>query len=115
LSQFQNARPTTKKTKDTKKVRQIPSTPTILDPLHKLKELNGDGFLFSDDGGATPVSRYMFRKALAAGLSKIGIDADEKKQRNLTPHAWRHFFNTTLRVNDVSDAKTQSIICNVTK
>ncbi|GHV80984.1 hypothetical protein AGMMS49944_27750 [Spirochaetia bacterium] len=98
----------------TKKVRQIPSTPTILDPLHKLKELNGEGFLFSDDGGATPISRYFFRKALAAGLSKIGIDAEEKKERHLTPHAWRHFFNTTLRVNNVSDAKTQSLIGHVT-
>ncbi|GHV26987.1 hypothetical protein AGMMS4952_07950 [Spirochaetia bacterium] len=98
----------------TKKARQIPSSPTILDPLHALKELNGDGFLFSDDGGATPISRYMFRKALADGLSRIGIDAEEKKERNLTPHAWRHFFNTTLRTNDVSDAKTQALIGHVT-
>jgi hypothetical protein len=57
----------------------------------------------------------MFNKALAAGLSKIGIDEDEKKQRNLTPHAWRHFFNTTLRVNNVADAKTRAVIGHVTE
>lgn len=99
----------------TKKMRQIPSSPTVLDPLLKLKVLNGDGFLFSDDGGAAPISRYMFNKALSEGLSKIGIDAEEKKERNLTPHAWRHFFNTTLRMNNVSDAKTQSLIGHVTQ
>jgi integrase len=99
----------------TKKVRQIPTTPVLLEKLHQLKALNGDGFLFSDNGGARPVSRYMFNKALASGLSKIGIDETEKKQRNLTPHAWRHFFNTTLRTNNVTDAKTQAIIGHTTQ
>jgi hypothetical protein len=42
-------------------------------------------------------------------LEDIGIDKDEKKRRNLTPHAWRHFLNTTLRSCGVADAKVQSI------
>ncbi|GHV44897.1 hypothetical protein AGMMS49546_29610 [Spirochaetia bacterium] len=99
----------------TKNVRLVPTTPIVIDQLNKLKALNGNEFLFSDDGGATPITRYMFNQALSSGLSKIGIDEAEKKQRNLTPHAWRHFFNTTLRTNNVSDAKTQSIIGHATQ
>ncbi|GHV38284.1 hypothetical protein AGMMS49546_08440 [Spirochaetia bacterium] len=99
----------------TKNVRLVPTTPIIIDQLNKLKTLNGNEFLFSDDSGATPITRYMFNQALSSGLSKIGIDETEKKQRNLTPHAWRHFFNTTLRANNVSDAKAQSIIGHATQ
>jgi integrase len=93
----------------------VPTTPIVIDQLNRLKALNGNEFLFSDDGGATPITRYMFNQALSSGLSKIGIDETEKKQRNLTPHAWRHFFNTTLRANNVSDAKAQSIIGHATQ
>jgi len=93
----------------TKQERNIPLTPVIMAGLRKLAECNGKGYLFSDDGGVTPISRYEFNKDLSEGLKQIGISPEEQKRRNLTPHAWRHFFNTTLRANNVTDAKVQSI------
>jgi integrase len=93
----------------TRSARSIPLTPQIMDGLHKLAEANGNEYLFSSDGGATPISRYYFNKYLTGALASIGIDGAEKKKRNLTPHAWRHFLNTNLRASGVVDAKVQSI------
>jgi integrase len=72
----------------TKKERNIPLTAVMLKELRKLTAVNGAGYVFSADGGATPISRYVFNLVLAAELERIGIDAEEKKRRNLTPHAW---------------------------
>jgi integrase len=93
----------------TRSVRSIPLTPQIMDGLHKLVEINGNGYLFSSDGGAKPITRYYFNKYLTGALASIGIDETEKKKRNLTPHAWRYFLNTNLRAKGVPDAKVQSI------
>ena len=93
----------------TRTSRNIPLTPAIMDGLRRLAEINGNGYLFSTDGGAKPITRYYFTKYLATALEEIGIDADEKKRRNLTPHAWRYFLNTNLRARGVADAKVQSI------
>jgi integrase len=93
----------------TRSVRNIPLTREIMDGLRKLVELNGDGYLFSCDGGAKPISRYYFNKFLTGALASIGIDGAEKKKRNLTPHSWRYFLNTNLRARGVPDAKVKSV------
>jgi integrase len=93
----------------TRTSRNIPLTPAIMDGLRRLAEINGNGYLFSTDGGAKPITRYYFTKYLATALEGIGIDAEEKKRRNLTPHAWRYFLNTNLRAMGIADAKVQSI------
>jgi integrase len=93
----------------TRTTRNIPLTPAIMESLRRLVEMNGNGFLFSTDGGATPISRYYFNKYLSGALEGIGIDGEEQKRRNLTPHAWRYFLNTNLRARGVADAKVQSI------
>jgi integrase len=93
----------------TRTTRNIPLSPAIMNGLRRLVEINGDGYLFSTDGGAKPVTRYYFNKYLTTALEEIGIDEEEKKKRNLTPHSWRYFLNTNLRVKGVPDAKVQSI------
>jgi integrase len=93
----------------TRSVRSIPLTPQIMEGLRRLVEVNGNGYLFSSDGGAKPISRYYFNKYLTGALASIGIGETEKKKRNLTPHAWRYFLNTNLRARGVADAKVQSI------
>jgi integrase len=89
--------------------RNIPLAAEIIRVLKYLVTLNGDGYVFSTDGGATPITRYYFNKYLTGALAAIGIDAEEKKKRNLTPHAWRYFLNTNLRARGVPDAKVQAI------
>jgi integrase len=93
----------------TRKSRNIPLTPAIMAGLRGLVEINGNGYIFSVDGGVKPISRYYFTKYLRMALEGIGIDEEEKKKRNLTPHAWRYFLNTNLRARGIADAKVQSI------
>jgi integrase len=53
-------------------------------------------------------------RSLASALSEINISSAEQKRRGLTFHAWRHFFNTTLRMANVSDSKVQSVTGHLT-
>ncbi|GHU39111.1 site-specific integrase [Spirochaetia bacterium] len=96
---------------DTKshKARNIPIPHGLKNDLEKIKEKNGAGFLFSTNGGVSPVSRYPVYRNLYKALTKIGIDETQRKQRNLCVHSWRHFFNTTLIMANVSDKKVRSV------
>jgi integrase len=46
----------------TRTSRNIPLTPAIMDGLRRLAEINGNGYLFSTDGGAKPITRYYFNR-----------------------------------------------------
>ena len=73
------------------------------------------GYIFSLDGGETPVNRERFTTDLYRALAKMGIDESQRKERNICFHSWRHFFNTTLRAGNISDAKTQALTGHSTK
>jgi integrase len=94
------------KTKDN---RKIPITPLIRREIGDLIKANGDGYIFSEDGGGTPVPVERIGRQFESALKKIGISVNEKNERNLTFHAWRHFFNTYLRMNNIADSKVQSV------
>jgi integrase len=100
------------KTKDN---RKIPIMPLIKQELDVLIGINGEGYLFSDDGGETPIPVERIGYQFDSALKKIGISHEERKKRNLTFHAWRHFLNTYLRMHNVSDAKVQSVTGHRTK
>jgi integrase len=96
---------------DTKshKAREIPITKEIENDLLHLKAKNGDGYLFSFDGGVTAVSRSRVYNAFFKALERIGIDEAKRKERNISMHCWRHFFNTELLANNVTETKVRSI------
>jgi len=94
------------KTHETRYVT-IPSIVAV--GLARLRDLNGDGYLFSTDGGTTPISRSQMYRRFQNALAGIGIDRDEQVRRNLTFHKWRHFFNTTLRMGNVADSKVREL------
>jgi integrase len=96
---------------DTKshKERDVPIPEIMKSGLEELKALNGSGFLFSTDKGATPVSRFHVREIYEEVLGFIGIDNIERVRRGITFHSWRHFFNTTLVMANVTDRKVQSV------
>jgi integrase len=96
---------------DTKshKARKIPITKEIENDLLRLKKQNGDGYLFSLDKGETAVSRPRVYKALFAALERIGIDDKERRRRNISMHCWRHFLNTELLANNITETKVRSI------
>jgi len=71
--------------------------------------LNWDGFVFSLSCGNRPVSGNRVTKWLYRAMRNIGIAEDERNERNLVFHSWRHFFNTYLRSRGVPDAKIQAV------
>jgi integrase len=78
----------------TKIKHHMPLTAELVADLRKLMKLNGNGYIFSLDGGITPVTRRHVYNGLAKALNKIGITDEEIKERGLNIHAWRHFCNT---------------------
>ena len=93
----------------TKENRNIPILPDMMALLQKLMERNGKGFVFSLDGGATPVCLTNLYKGLHEALNKIGIDNAEIKRRGLTLHSWRHFVNTELQRLGLTIQQVQSV------
>jgi integrase len=110
-----NSRHGYKEQTKTKHDRNIPITAEMRQELEPLLKANGDGYVFSDDGGAAPITAERINRAFEKALEKIGIDHEKRMKRNLTFHAWRHFFNTALRMENVTDAKVQSVTGHLTQ
>jgi integrase len=99
----------------TRKPRDITIPKTVERDLLRLKEKNGGGYLFSNDGGNKPVSRSSVDTALFSALEKIGINDGERRKRKLSMHGWRHFLNTALLAANVPDDKVMSITGHASK
>jgi integrase len=93
----------------TKEKRNIPLAPVILNELRQLASANNNGYVFSLDGGVSPVSRKLMYNKLHRALKNIGITQEAIKRRGLSMHSWRHFFNTTLQMANVALSKVQSV------
>ncbi len=93
----------------TKIKHHIPLAAELVADLRKLMELNGNGYIFSLDGGATPVTRRHIYNGLTKALNKIGIADGEIKERGLNVHAWRHFCNTELQKAWLTVQKVQAV------
>jgi len=93
----------------TKDKCNIPLPASMIADLNELKKINGDGFLFSTDGGAKPVSKLTVYLKFHKALMNIGIPKEQIAERKLHLHAWRHFFNTELLKGGLSVKQTQAI------
>jgi integrase len=94
----------------THKPRAVPVPSSVKAELDKLIELNAGGYIFSYNGGETPIDRKAVGASLWEALAAIGIDENERKERGLCFHAWRHFFNTRLVSANVSASVVRSAI-----
>ena len=77
--------------------------------LNDIRGNDPDGYIFSFDDGAKPYPDNYILKYLYEALDKIGISEDERKERNITFHSFRHFFNTYCRANNVTDDKVRAV------
>jgi integrase len=93
----------------TRENRNIPLLPEMIAKLRKLMEHNGNGFVFSLDGGATPICRNSLYMGLHDALVKIGIGKSEIKRRGLCLHTWRHFVNTDLQQQGLTIQQVQGV------
>jgi integrase len=93
----------------TKEPRFIPLIPEMIEILKKLMEKNGKGYVFSENGGATPVTRRFIYDNFHRALMKIGIDKTEIARRGLSVHSWRHFLNTELQRQGLTLQQVQSV------
>jgi integrase len=93
----------------TKETRFIPLIPEMIGLLKKLMERNGKGYVFSLDGGATPVCRKYFYDEFHRALKRIGIDQQEITRRGLSIHSWRHFLNTELQNQGLTLQQVQAV------
>lgn len=55
-----------------------------------------DDFIFANKNGNRPIARTRIYPKFYAALEKVGIDAGERKKRNLSFHCWRHTFASRL-------------------
>jgi len=91
-------------------VREVIIPEQLMLKLREFSEMNCGGFLFSFDGGKKPVGPRKLRVLLVKALEKIGIDDDKRKERNICFHSWRHYFNTTMRSNNIMDGKLRAMV-----
>ena len=89
--------------------RQVPIPPELQKELEILRIASGGKYLFSVSGGEKPVCIQSLNNSLKLAMTAIGISLEEQKRRNICFHGWRHFFNTTMRTNNISDGKLQKL------
>ena len=99
----------------TKHNRNIPIPTLMRQELDGLLKANGNGFVFSENGGKTPVATCRINREFDRALQNIGISHDERIKRNLSFHAWRHFLNTLLLMRDVGEKKVQAVTGHLTR
>ena len=72
----------------TKDKCNIPVPAYVTEALNELKKTNGNGFVFSNNGGGKPVTRAMIYYKFEKALNNIGITTEEMRERKIHLHAW---------------------------
>ena len=90
-------------------MREIPVPGKVAQHLHELIDRFSDrdlkGFVFSLDG-KTPVSNGAISDHFYRALNAIGISEEMRRERRISFHSHRYFFNSALR-NRVHDSKVR--------
>lgn len=107
-------------TTKTGKVRHIFIPGIVRDTLEKLirtnpEPENPESFVFySERTLGKPAEPVIFTKSLYTAMRKIGIPEQERRERNITFHSWRHWFNSLLINARVPIHKIQSLTGHLT-
>ncbi len=95
----------------TGKERIIPLNSELLRLLlrHGSPDLASESFVTPNPKGDKPIYEKCLSESLYEALEKLGVTEEERKERNITFHSWRHFFNTFLRKQGIQDSKVQMV------
>jgi integrase len=98
------------------KTRQVRDVPIASKPLKALKKLSiAGGFVFSMDKGKHPIGHTRVSQAFYEALEKIGITPEQRAERNITFHSWRHWLNSVLRARAVPDPLVRRVTGHTTE
>jgi integrase len=94
--------------------RHITIPSVVADSLTELRKVSPytepDDFVFyGEKGRQKPLYHKTILKGLYRALKNIGIPENERSKRNITFHSWRHFLNSQMRKNGISDTIVQRI------
>ncbi|HNR88564.1 MAG TPA: tyrosine-type recombinase/integrase [Spirochaetota bacterium] len=107
-------------TTKTGRARNIFIPCVVKDSLSQLIEINPDPgnpdsfIFFSMSKPDKPAESKVFIRALYTALGSIGITDQERRERNITFHSWRHWFNSLLINAKVPIQKIQSLTGHMT-
>jgi len=89
--------------------RDLPLPQSLMDALRTLADHAGkEGRIFSVAG--VPMSTDAIRDSFYRAMAVKGITEEERRERNITFHSWRHFLNSQLLANGINESKTRKII-----
>ena len=96
--------------KGSKRKVPIPSkTQQLLSDLSAVSPYNNsEDLLFWGPGREIPIDHKTVAETLYAAFEKIGISDQSRRERNISFHSWRHFFNSYFR-SKIPDAKLQKL------
>lgn len=90
----------------TKETRQVYMNSIVKEELLNIMPESGYIFSFTQE---KPVTPQRLTEALYRALERSGISKEQRLERNITFHSFRHFFVTYLRGKGISDAEITSI------
>jgi len=89
--------------------REVPITKKIYVQIISLAP--DSGYVFSIDNGKSPVGENIITKTLQSRIcAALEISEEQRRERGLTFHSWRHFFNTRLVASGIQGAVTRAVI-----
>ncbi|TVQ75895.1 MAG: site-specific integrase [Flavobacteriales bacterium] len=108
-----------KLTKNYKKHRTVPITEALRSEIEQLIDSNpykrSDSYLFYSSLPNKPMEHNVLIDNFYAALASIGIDEKQRKERNITFHSSRHFFNTLMLRGGLSVQVVQLFTGHLTK
>jgi integrase len=104
-----------KHTTKTNESRDVPVTPHLFSLLESIMKGGKQGYTFSYTGGKSHYPENQILPRYYAALEKIGITEQERRERGLTFHSWRHFFNTICLIENIAYSKVQSVTGHKTR
>ena len=81
----------------------------LADLMSKSPYTEPEDLVFYGRRRETPIDHKLIERALYAAYAQIGIDEQQRRERGLCFHSWRHFFNSLLINARVPVPKVQTL------
>ena len=93
--------------------RNVPLPPQTNEVLQEVMNMSPytepNDLIFFGRKRENPLDHRAIQRNFYQALEKIGIDEDNRKERNIVFHSWRHFYNSLLVDAKISTIKIQAV------